>query len=484
MHKRRIPGPIVVAHALCAALVIVPAVTARAQGTAAATDRELARAVFKELIEINTTQSVGNTRRAAEAMAARLRSAGYPEQDISIVGPAGNRQNLIVRLHGAGGQPKKALLLLAHTDVVEAAREDWSSDPFVFREDSGAFYGRGANDNKSGAAMLVVNMMRMKREGYVPDRDIILLLSTDEETDAIAGIQYVLQHHRDLIDAEFCLNSDGGSVELKDGKYIANVVGASEKVYQSFVLEARNRGGHSSIPRPDNAIYQLSQALMNLSRYRFPVQVNDVTRLMFERGAKQEKGQKAIDMRAVAGRGGAATGAVQRLQKDPTTNSLMRTTCVATLLQGGHADNALPQMARATVNCRMFPGSRSEEVRQVLAKVAGDTGVAVTIAPPNAVASNASPVRSDLLGVLDRLTAQYFPGAAVIPSMETGASDGLFLRNAGIPTYNTGALAGDPSDDRAHGRDERVLQKSFYDATQFWYDLVKTVTRGGGTTRS
>lgn len=469
---------------LCALILLLPAGTARAQTAASAGDRELARAVLKELIEINTTQSVGNTRRAAEAMAARLRSAGYPEQDINIVGPKGNRQNLIVRLHGAVGAQKKALLLLAHTDVVEAAREDWSSDPFVFREDSGAFYGRGATDNKSGAAMLVVNMMRMKREGFVPDRDIILLLTTDEETDAIAGIQYVLQHHRDLIDAEFCLNTDGGDVELRDGKYIANVVGASEKVYQSFVLEARNRGGHSSLPRPDNAIYQLSKALLNLSRYRFPVQVNEVTRVMFERSAKQEKGQMAADMRAVAARGAAATEAVQRLQQNPVYNSLLRTTCVATLLQGGHADNALPQLARATVNCRMFPGTSSEDVRKVLARVGGDSGVIVTITPPNAIASPASPVRSDLLGILDRLTAQYYPGAAVVPAMETGASDGLFLRNAGIPTYNTGAIAGDPKDDRAHGRDERVLQKSFYDATQFWYDLVKTVTGGGGTVRS
>ena len=239
-------------RAIMLAVVAIPCARASAQSAGAAADREQARAIFKELIEINTTPSVGNTRLAAEAMAARLRSAGYPDKDIAIVGPPGNRQNLIVRLHGAGA-PRKALLLLAHTDVVEANRADWSSDPFVFREDSGSFYGRGASDNKAGAAMLVANMMRMKREGFVPDRDIILLLTTDEETDAIAGAQYVIKHHRDLIDAEFCLNTDGGGVDLRDGKYIVNVVGASEKVYQSFVLEVRNRGGHSSIPRPDNA---------------------------------------------------------------------------------------------------------------------------------------------------------------------------------------------------------------------------------------
>ncbi|MFN8570575.1 MAG: M20/M25/M40 family metallo-hydrolase [Gemmatimonadaceae bacterium] len=455
------------------------------QEVAPPAERELARSILKELIEINTTQSVGSTRKAAEAMAERVRSAGYDARDISIVGPEGERKSLIVRLRGkSDGPARKALLLMAHTDVVEAKRDDWSSDPFVFRADSASFYGRGTIDNKSGAAMLVANMMRWKREGFVPDRDVIMLLTTDEETDAIAGIQYVLKNHRDLVDAEFCLNTDGGGVELKDGKPNLNVVGAAEKVYQSFTLEVRNRGGHSSVPRKDNAIYQLSKALVKLSEYAFPVQLNDVTRTMFERSGKVEKGQLGADMRAVATSNGKALGAVHRLAMSPTYNSLLRTTCVATMLDGGHADNALPQLARATVNCRMFPGSKVEEVRQALAKATGDTAVVVKPIAPFAIESPASPIRADLLGILDRLTARYYAGATVVPAMETGASDGLFLRNAGIPTYNTGAIAGDPDDDRAHGRDERVLEKSFYDATQFWYDLVKSITTPGVTTKS
>lgn len=466
------------------AFAFLPVALLRAQAGASASDREEARAIFKELIEINTTQSVGSTRRAADAMAARLRAAGYAERDIAIVGPPGDRQNLIVRLRASTSAPKSALLLLAHTDVVEATREDWSSDPFTFREDSGAFYGRGAVDNKAGAAMLVANMVRYKREGYVPDRDVVLLLTTDEETDGVAGIQYVLKQHRDLIDAEFCLNSDGGGVELTKGRALANIVGASEKVFQNFSLEVRNRGGHSSLPRPDNAIYQLSNALARLATFRFPVQLNEVTRAMFARSARTKTGQLAADLHTVAARGGSATSAVHRLQGDPGFNSLLRTTCVATLLQGGHADNALPQMARATVNCRMFPGSTAEDVRRTLARVVGDSLVVVRVSPPNALASPASPVRRDLFDALDSLTAKHYPGAIVIPAMETGATDGLFLRNAGIPTYNTGAIAADPADDRAHGRDERVLQKSYYDATQFWYDLVRTLTSVGRMTRS
>ncbi len=455
------------------------------QDPAPSAERELARSILKELIEINTTQSVGSTRKAAEAMAARLRSAGYEDRDISIVGPEGERKNLIVRLRGASqGPARKALLLMAHTDVVEAKRDDWSSDPFVFRVDSASFYGRGTIDNKSGAAMLVANMMRWKREGFVPDRDIIMLLTTDEETDAVAGIQYVLKNHRDLVDAEFCLNTDGGGVELKNGHPSLNVVGAAEKVYQSFTLEVRNRGGHSSVPRKDNAIYQLSKALVKLSGYAFPVQLNDVTRTMFERSGKVERGQVGADMRAIAASNGKALGAVHRLAQSPIYNSLMRTTCVATLLEGGHADNALPQLARATVNCRMLPGSKVEEVRQALANATGDTAVVVKPVAPFAIESPASPVRADLLAILDRLTAKHYAGATVVPAMETGASDGLFLRNAGIPTYNTGAIAGDPDDDRAHGRDERVLEQSYYDATQFWFDLVKSITTPGVTTKS
>jgi acetylornithine deacetylase/succinyl-diaminopimelate desuccinylase-like protein len=448
---------------------------AHAQQALPDSEKALARSIFKELIEINTTQSVGSTRKADEAMAARLRAAGYADGDIAIVGPDGERKNLVVRLRGSGSG-MKPVLLLAHTDVVEARKEDWSADPFVFREDSGAFYGRGSNDNKAGAAVLVANMIRWKREGFVPDRDVIMLLTTDEETDAVAGAQWILKNRRDLIDAEFCLNTDAGDGELgKDGKPSQFFVSAAEKVYQDFTLETRNKGGHSSVPRPDNAIYTLANGLARLAKYKFPAQVNEVTRALFRNAASAAKPQIAADLRTVASQGTAAAGAVHRLSMDPVLNSTLRTTCVATMLQGGHATNALPQVATANVNCRMFPGSSVADVTRALQKAVADTSIKVRPVAPEAIASPASPLRPDLMSTVTRLVAQQFPGATVIPGMDTGASDGLFFRNAGIPTYGVSALLMDPGDSRAHGRDERVPIDAFYNSAQFWYLMVKAL---------
>lgn len=470
MPNRQIPTVL----ALLAAAV-AGSMRANAQQPLPDAEKELARGILKELIEINTTQSVGSTRKADEAMAARLRAAGYADADIAIVGPEGERKNLVVRLRGSGSG-MKPMLLMAHTDVVEARKEDWSADPFVFREDSGAFYGRGANDNKAGAAVLVANMIRWKREGFVPDRDVIMLLTTDEETDAVAGAQWILKNRRDLIDAEFCLNTDAGDGELgKDGKPSQFFVSAAEKVYQDFALEVRNKGGHSSVPRPDNAIYALANGLARLAKYQFPAQVNEVTRALFKNAATSAKPQLAADLRAVASQGVAATGAVHRLSMDPVLNSTLRTTCVATMLQGGHAPNALPQAATANVNCRMFPGSTVPDVTRALERALADTSIKVRPIAPEAIASPASPLRPDLMSTVTRLAAQQFPGAAVIPGMDTGASDGLFLRNAGIPTYGVSALLMDPGDSRAHGRDERVPADAFYNSAEFWYLMVKAL---------
>lgn len=433
-------------------------------------DRTLARGILQQLININTAPP-GGTARAAQEMASRLLQAGYPSADVHVVGPEGERRNLVARLRGTGrgGRP---ILLLAHLDVVDARREDWSFDPFTFREDSGWFYGRGARDNKAGAASLVANLIRWKREGFVPSRDIIVLLTTDEETDAVPGMRWVLEHRRDLVEAEYGINTDAGDGELQDGRPHLFDLQASEKIYVDFRLEARNRGGHSSLPRPDNAIYALAEALARLARHQFPVELNEVTHAYLERAATLERGQRAADMRAVARDGASATDAVRRLSAEPAVNSVLRTTCVATELAGGHAPNALPQLAAATVNCRVLPGSRLEDVRATLQRVLSDTGVRVRQVD-EWIPSPPSPLRPDVMPVIERLARTHFPTATVIPGMSAGATDGLYLRNAGIPTYGVSALFGDPNDERSHGRDERVSVEGFYASVQFHHDLLR-----------
>jgi acetylornithine deacetylase/succinyl-diaminopimelate desuccinylase-like protein len=361
---------------------------------------------------------------------------------------------------------------MAHLDVVDARTEDWSFDPFVLREEGGWFYGRGTRDNKAGAANIVANMIRWKREGWLPERDVIAVLTTDEETDAAAGIRWLLENRRDLVDAAYCLNSDGGDGELRDGKRYILEVQAAEKIYGDFRLEVRNRGGHSSLPRPDNAIYVLAAALRRLAEYQFPVKITEVTRAYLERAARLETGERRRDLLDVVARGGAAEDAVRRLSADPTLNALLRTTCVATQLEGGHAPNALPQLAAATVNCRAIPGTALADLKLALEKVVSDSQVRV-VPLGEWTAGPASPLFPRLLSTIERLAAEFFPGAAVIPSMATGATDGLYLRNAGIPTYGVSALFDDPSDVRAHGRDERISVAGYYASVQFWYRLVK-----------
>lgn len=438
---------------------------------AADSHNQLTRAIYKELIEINTTDSTGDCTKAAQAMAARLKAAGFPDADVQILGPTPKKGNLVARYRGTGrGRP---LLLLAHSDVVEALREDWSFDPFMFLEKDGFFYGRGASDDKAMAAIWVATFIRLKQENFRPDRDLILALTADEEGGNYNGVEWLLKDHRDLIDADAALNEGGGG-QIKNGKYLLNSVQASEKVYQSYRLEVKNPGGHSSRPVKDNAIYHLAEGLARLAKFDFPVSLNEVTTTYYQRMAGLAAGQAAADMRAVA-RKPPDSAAAARLSSSPYDNALMRTTCVATRLEGGHADNALPQTARALVNCRILPGESPTEIQAALVRVLNNDKISVT--PVGGSKPSApSPLRAEIMGAIEKITADMWPGIPVVPVMSTGATDGLYLRNAGIPTYGVSGLFGDVDDSRAHGKDERMGVKQFYEGREFLYRLVKALS--------
>ena len=428
--------------------------------------RQLTRDIYKQLIEINTTDSIGNTTTAAEAMAARLRAAGFPPADVQVLGPNPRKGNLVARLRGSTNQ--RPILLVAHLDVVEAKREDWSLDPFKLTEQDGYYYGRGTSDDKAMASIFIANLIRYKKEGFVPKRDLIVALTADEEGGNFNGVSWLITEHRDLIDAAFAIN-EGGAGRMKNGRRLYNGVGASEKVYVSFALSTQNKGGHSSVPRADNAIYELADGLTKLAKFQFPVELNEVTRTYFERMSKIEEGPIAADMAAVA-KGDAAAAA--RLSETAAYNALLRTTCVATRLEGGHADNALPQSAKATVNCRVLPADSADEVRNTIVKVLSDPGIDVTwIDRPKPSAP--SPLDAAVMGPIEKVTNEFWPGVPVMPMMGTGATDSLYLRNAGIPSYGVSGLFGELNDNRAHGRDERVGVAEFYDSLQFLYVLVK-----------
>ncbi|GBD32160.1 putative succinyl-diaminopimelate desuccinylase [bacterium HR33] len=437
------------------------------------TYRQLAKDILKELIEIKTTESEGTTR-AAEAVAARLKAAGFPEADVRILGPVPHKGNLVARLRGRN-TGKKPILLLAHLDVVEADPADWSVDPFKFTEQDGWFYGRGTTDDKDEAAIWTANLIRWKQEGYVPDRDIILALTADEEGGPHNGVEWLVQNHRELIDAAFALNEGGGGV-IQNGRRLSHNVQASEKVYQSFRLEVTNRGGHSSLPRSDNAIYQLAAALGRIAAYQFPVKLNEITRAFFERTAAIVSPEEAAAMRGIL-KDPPDPAAVAKLSAIPAYNSRMRTTCVATMLEGGHAENALPQRAAAVVNCRILPGEPPEEVLATLRRVVADPEVKIT---PIAEAkpSPPSPLTPEIMGAIEEITQEMWPGVPVIPTMSTGATDALYLRRAGIPVYGVSGVFGDIDDVRAHGRDERIHSTWFFDGLEFGYRLVKRLTGG------
>jgi acetylornithine deacetylase/succinyl-diaminopimelate desuccinylase-like protein len=445
--------------------------------------RQLSRDIFKELIEINTTDSVGSITTAAEAMAKRLRDAGFPESDIQILGPNDRKKNMVVRLHGTG--KKKPVLLIGHLDVVEARREDWTTDPFQFVEKDGFFYGRGTQDMKDGDAIMVTTLIRMKKEGYKPERDIILALTADEEGGKSNGVDWLLKHHRELVDAEFVLNHDGGGLTTVHGKPQMMEVDATEKLYADYRLSVTNPGGHSSLPVPDNAIYHLADGLGRLEHYEFAIQLNNVTRAYYERMAATESGQRAEDMKAIL-KDPPDPAAVERLSKDAVDHSKLRTTCVATRLEAGHANNALPQMARANVNCRIAPGSSAEDIRLKLVEIVNDPKITVAYTgaigevedhPTDRVAYAPPPLRPDVFQPLEKVVAEMWPGTPVIPTMATGASDGVYTNAAGLPTYGISGTAIDRDDVRAHGKDERLGMESFYKGVDFYYRFLKAVTQ-------
>ena len=447
--------------------------------------RSVSRDIFRELIEINTADPAGDNTAAARAMAKRLLDAGFPAGDVRVLIPPGrpNKGNLVVRLHGPAGGALKPVLILGHLDVVQALRSDWTTDPFRFVEKDGYFYGRGTQDMKSQDAMLVTTFIRFKKEGYRPSRDLILALTSDEETGTANGVDWLLKNHRDLIDAEFVLNADAGGVVMDKGKPADVEVAAAEKLYADFQLTVSNPGGHSSLPVPDNAIYHLADGLTKIQHYQFPFELNGVTRAYFEGLAPHPHGQSAADFDAIL-RTTPDPAAVARVSADPHYNALLHTTCVATRLTGGHANNALPQTAQAVVNCRILPGHTPESVRQTLVAKIADPKVMVQYLTNGKVSDHApdqsgplpGPPRADILKPLEHVAAALWPGAPVVVNMETGASDSKYTTAAGMPSYGIGEEAVDRDDVRAHGKDERLRVSSFYEGVDFFYRYLKALT--------
>jgi acetylornithine deacetylase/succinyl-diaminopimelate desuccinylase-like protein len=438
----------------------------------------LSREILAELVEIDTTDATGDNTEAARAMATRLRQAGFPERDVIVVEPHSGKGNLVARLRGTGAKPP--ILLLAHLDVVEARREDWSSDPFTFVQRGGYFYGRGTTDDKAMAAIWIANLIRLKQEGFVPNRDLIVALTADEEGGDHNGARFLLEHHRDLIDASLCIN-EGGSGQMTQGRKLANNVQLSEKMFLSFRLNATSGGGHSSRPGRDNAIYALSRALVRISNHRFPARLDEITRTYFERMARIETGALSSDLQAIARR--SDPDAVARLSVSPYYNAILRTTCVATELFGGHAENALPQRAGATINCRLLPGSDPDEVLDTLEAVVDDSSI-VLVPLQEVRPSPPSRLDPEVLEAIERATESMWPGIPVVPTMGTAATDGLHLRNAAIPTFGVSGIFSEIDDARAHGKDERVRVEAFFEGQEFLYRLTKILSSGAGSTVS
>lgn len=456
------------ASAIMAALVAALAAPAVAQEVGPR--QQAFRQIYRELVEINTTNSVGDSLRAAEAMAARLKAAGLAADDVQVISSGPRKGNLVARLRGNGA--RRPILLIAHLDVVEAKREDWTFDPFRLQEVDGYFRGRGAIDDKAMASIFVANLIEYVKEGFKPDRDIILALTADEELSDSPhdGAHYLLDHHRALIDAEFAINEGGGGA-LHDGRPFRLNVQHAEKVYQTYVLEVTDRGGHSASGRRDNAIYRLAGALTRLGQFDFPVGLDAVTRNFFAQTAAAETPPVADAIKALlAGRTDAQ--ALMPLTVRPEYNAVMRTTCVATLLEAGHAENALPQTARATVNCRILPDQPIEEVERTLGRVIADEKVKVT-AKGRAVSSPASPINPEIMHTIEALAGELWPGVPVIPTMSGGYTDSRWLRNAGIPSYGVSGLFTDPAHSGVHGLNEQVGVKQLYDSKEFLYRLVK-----------
>ena len=433
-----------------------------------------AREIFRELIEINSSYRGGSTTPATRAIARRFLAAGFPASDVQVLGPAGDKDSsVVVRMQGTS-KTLKPILLIAHLDVVEALRSDWSLDPYKLTEKDGFFYGRGTSDIKDGATTLAMALLRMKREHVVPQRTLILALTAGEEGGGgYNGMDWLLKNHRDLIDAAFALNVDAGDPVIKNGRPLLRSLQTSEKIYQSFSLEVTDKGGHSSLPTPYNAIARLADAISRVSRFTFPVRLTETTKIFFERSASLDTGETAADMRAIA-KDSHDSASAARLSRSPIYNAELRTTCVPTMIEGGHAPNALPQRARAVVNCRIIPSETPAQTKATLVRVVSDDSVRVTgINEGSAAVPTPSPLTPEIVQPVEKVTRRLWPGVPVIPVMDTGASDGAYLRAAGIPTYGVSGVFLDIDDIRAHGRDERIMVKPFYDGVEYMYQLVR-----------
>jgi acetylornithine deacetylase/succinyl-diaminopimelate desuccinylase-like protein len=469
------------------AAVCIFAATLAAQDAlphASPADRAEALAIFKQLIETNTTDTPeGSVTAATEQMKLRFLDAGFSENDVHLIGPDPKKMNLVVRYRAEGTPNEKPVLFLCHMDVVQALKADWSTDPFKFIEKDGYWYGRGTQDMKDSDAALAQTFIRLHREGYKPKRDLILALTADEEGGKFNGASWLVNTHRELVDAAYVINPDAGGIDLENGRATVAAVEATEKVYSDFQITATNRGGHSSLPRPDNAIYELMTALDKLSTYSFPFELNEVTRTYFANLAKRETGQTADDMRAILA-DPPDMAAAARLSASPSYNSNFRTTCVATRLNAGHANNALPAMAQAIVNCRIFPGHSPEEIRQQLiglfndpkltVKYVSDAGEVSDVAPDRKAIAPPAPI-PEVFEPLTRITDEIWPGVPVTPVMENGASDSIYFAQAGIPSYGYSAIALEVDDVRAHGKDERLPEDSFWKSLDFFYAFAKAL---------
>jgi acetylornithine deacetylase/succinyl-diaminopimelate desuccinylase-like protein len=434
----------------------------------------LSHDILKELIEINSTHAHGSTA-PAHAIAKRLLDAGYPAADVQVLAPADHptKGNVVVLVHGKGkGKP---ILFNGHLDVVEALPADWTVDPFKLTEKDGYFYGRGTSDMKGDDAAMLTALIRFKKEGFVPDRDIIVAFTADEEAEGDAnGVDWLLKTHHNLLDAEIAFNPDSGGGGLKAGKPIYYGVQTSEKLYATFIFETENKGGHSSEPRPDNAIYELAKGLLKVEGLHFPVRLTDTTRGYFAQMATLETGPVKADMLAVA-QPTPDLAAAERLSANVGNNALLRTTCVATLLKGGDAENALPSRARASVQCRLIPGDTVDGVQAQLVQAVGDPGVHVTLSAPVTPSGESKPTPL-IMGRYEAVIHSMWAGVPVIPWMDAGASDSVYTRGAGIPSYGSSSIFGDVDDVRAHGRDERVGIQNYFEGVEFTYRFMKKMS--------
>lgn len=453
------------------ALLAVSAIAADKIGTRASDLK--AREIYARTIAIPTELGRKKVPEMTEYLAQEFRAGGFPAEDVVVTPfnlPADQTATLVVRYRG-DGTAGKPIALLAHMDVVTARREDWERDPYQLIEENGFFYGRGTFDNKQGTTALTATFLRLKKEGFRPTRDLIIYFSGDEET-AQYTTAVMLRDHRNLVDAEFALNTDAGGGTLDDdsGKPLYYTLQAAEKTYADFILAARNPGGHSSQPRSDNAIYDLAAALMRVRDYAFPVMTNDITLASLRAASRTTPGELGAAMgRFAANPQDEAAAAV--IAASPSYVGWTRTTCVATMLSGGHAENALPQSATSNVNCRIFPGVNVEDVRSALQKVVGDAIDVKAKAP--SLSSDASPLRPDVVAAVTRAVHRLHPGIEVVPNQASGATDGLLFRAAGIPTYGVDGLFIRPKDEFAHGLNERVPVDGFYASLDYWYYLLK-----------